>query len=348
MSWSWRRQHGRRTARRDDRVGRVRRRTDWVWSRSSRRVAPSCRRCSPGSPCRAEIPPCRSAVLAVKPVDAAAAARAAVGRRCDTAAVDRRRRPARDAGGRAGPKRRGRSGRCRTRRRSSGKGAAAIAAGGAADAADVDWAASILGAVGTVDVLPESSIDVFTGVAGSGPAYLFLVAEALTTRRSPRASNDPMAERVVRQLAARFGRPARPRARPGPPPSAGDVAGWNDRRRHRGARGAQAFAACCTTRWRRRPRAVANWADTPLTHRRVDTILNYLHVFSTCHFSHRLSSSIVRHVETRSPATASSADRAGAIGGLAPALVAFSGHVAFRDRTASRVGLRLRRSQSGR
>ena len=33
--------------------------------------------------------------------------------------------------------------------------------------------------VGIVDRLPESSLDAFTGVAGSGPAYVFLVAESL-------------------------------------------------------------------------------------------------------------------------------------------------------------------------
>ena len=58
-------------------------------------------------------------------------------------------------------------------------GASAIAPGAAAGADDLDWADSILSAVGTVVRVPESQLDAVTGLAGSGPAYLMLVAEAL-------------------------------------------------------------------------------------------------------------------------------------------------------------------------
>ena len=60
-----------------------------------------------------------------------------------------------------------------------GQGAAAIAAGSAADPDDLDWAAGILSAVGTVVVVEEPLLDAVTGLSGSGPAYLFLLAEAL-------------------------------------------------------------------------------------------------------------------------------------------------------------------------
>jgi pyrroline-5-carboxylate reductase len=60
-----------------------------------------------------------------------------------------------------------------------GKGAAAICGGVSADDADLAWAESILGAVGIVVRVPEAQLDAVTGLAGSGPAYLFLVAEAL-------------------------------------------------------------------------------------------------------------------------------------------------------------------------
>ena len=43
----------------------------------------------------------------------------------------------------------------------------------------LDWAESILGSVGTVVRVPEAQLDAVTGLAGSGPAYIFLVAEAL-------------------------------------------------------------------------------------------------------------------------------------------------------------------------
>jgi pyrroline-5-carboxylate reductase len=60
-----------------------------------------------------------------------------------------------------------------------GAGAAAIAAGSHAGADDMDWAEGILGSVGTVVRLPEPLLDAVTGLSGSGPAYVFLVAEAL-------------------------------------------------------------------------------------------------------------------------------------------------------------------------
>ncbi len=60
-----------------------------------------------------------------------------------------------------------------------GAGASAIAAGSSAGPADLDWAESILSAVGIVVRVPEHQLDAVTGLSGSGPAYVFLVAEAL-------------------------------------------------------------------------------------------------------------------------------------------------------------------------
>jgi len=60
-----------------------------------------------------------------------------------------------------------------------GAGAAAVAPGSAAGEADVAWAEEVLGAVGTVVRVDEGSLDAVTGLSGSGPAYVFLVAEAL-------------------------------------------------------------------------------------------------------------------------------------------------------------------------
>jgi pyrroline-5-carboxylate reductase len=60
-----------------------------------------------------------------------------------------------------------------------GQGASAIAAGSLATDEDVESAERILGAVGTVVRVPEAHLDAVTGLSGSGPAYLFLLAEAM-------------------------------------------------------------------------------------------------------------------------------------------------------------------------
>ncbi len=81
-----------------------------------------------------------------------------------------------------------------------GLGAAAIAGGPTATASDLEWATSILGAVGIVERLSEHQLDAFTGVAGSGPAYVFLVAESLVDAAVAEGLTRPVAERVVAQL----------------------------------------------------------------------------------------------------------------------------------------------------
>lgn len=60
-----------------------------------------------------------------------------------------------------------------------GAGAAAISPGSAAGEEDLTWAEEVLGAVGVVVRVPETALDAVTGLSGSGPAYVFLVAEAM-------------------------------------------------------------------------------------------------------------------------------------------------------------------------
>lgn len=61
-----------------------------------------------------------------------------------------------------------------------GAGAAAITPGRHATDEHLGWAEQILGAVGSVVRVKESQMDAVTGLSGSGPAYIFLIAESLT------------------------------------------------------------------------------------------------------------------------------------------------------------------------
>jgi len=60
-----------------------------------------------------------------------------------------------------------------------GKGAAAFCLGSRATTTDADTARALLGAVGLAVELPEKLMDAVTGLSGSGPAYIYLVIEAL-------------------------------------------------------------------------------------------------------------------------------------------------------------------------
>lgn len=81
-----------------------------------------------------------------------------------------------------------------------GQGAAAIAGGSRATEDDLAWAEAILGAVGTVVRVPEYQLDAVTGLAGSGPAYVFMMAEALIDAGVLAGLARPTAEALVVQL----------------------------------------------------------------------------------------------------------------------------------------------------
>ena len=81
-----------------------------------------------------------------------------------------------------------------------GQGASAIAGGTSVSVDDLDWAAQILGAVGTVVHVAERQLDAVTALTGSGPAYLFLVAEALIDAGVGVGLPRPLAEALTTQL----------------------------------------------------------------------------------------------------------------------------------------------------
>lgn len=65
---------------------------------------------------------------------------------------------------------------------------------------DYVWAESLLTAVGVVVRVPETHMDAVTAVAGSGPGYLFLIAEALLDAARTEGLPDDVANVLVRQL----------------------------------------------------------------------------------------------------------------------------------------------------
>jgi pyrroline-5-carboxylate reductase len=82
-----------------------------------------------------------------------------------------------------------------------GEGVSGLAGGTAASAADVDWAEQILSSIGVVVRVSEPQLDAVTGLTGSGPAYVFLIAEALidagVLAGLPRASVETMVAQLL-------------------------------------------------------------------------------------------------------------------------------------------------------
>ena len=82
-----------------------------------------------------------------------------------------------------------------------GAGASALAAGTTAGDEDLAWAEAILRAVGEVVVVPERMLDAVTGLSGSGPAYIFLILEAMidagVTAGLPRGTAEVLAQQTV-------------------------------------------------------------------------------------------------------------------------------------------------------
>lgn len=153
----------------------------------------------PGVTVVAEVPPCVAAVIAVKPPDVPAAATAAVragARRvlsiaagvtiatieaaCGTGVAVVRSMPNTPA--------------------LVGEGASAVSGGTSASDDDMDWARRVLGSVGLVVTVPEDRLDAVTGLTGSGPAYLFLVAESLMKAGVDVGLDRDVVDALVRQL----------------------------------------------------------------------------------------------------------------------------------------------------
>ena len=119
-----------------------------------------------------------------------------------------------------------------------GAGVTAISGGSFATSQDLAWAEDVLAAVGTVVRLPERLLDAVTGLSGSGPAYFFLVAEALIEAGVQMGLTREVSRTLVVETMLRLGRAAAgDRAGPRGAAGHGDLAGGHHRRRHPDARG---------------------------------------------------------------------------------------------------------------
>lgn len=153
----------------------------------------------PGVTITESIPPCTEALIAVKPPDVAAACSAAVAagaRRVLSIAAGITIARLESACG---------SGVAVVRAMPNtpalvGEGASAIAGGTSASDDDVAWAERVLGSVGLVVRVAEDRLDAVTGLIGSGPAYLFLVAESLIAAGRAEGLADDVVDAMVRQL----------------------------------------------------------------------------------------------------------------------------------------------------
>jgi pyrroline-5-carboxylate reductase len=83
-----------------------------------------------------------------------------------------------------------------------GKGASAIAPGAGAAPEDVALAERIFGAIGGVWRTSESMMDAFTALAGSGPAYVFALAEAMQRAGEQMGFSREEADAMVRATLA--------------------------------------------------------------------------------------------------------------------------------------------------
>ncbi|QDV24861.1 pyrroline-5-carboxylate reductase [Aureliella helgolandensis] len=77
-----------------------------------------------------------------------------------------------------------------------GTGASAVAADSDIAADDIAWVTTLLESVGIVERIPDSQMHAVTAVSGSGPAYVYLMIEAM--------SDGGVAQGLPRQVATRM------------------------------------------------------------------------------------------------------------------------------------------------
>ena len=80
-----------------------------------------------------------------------------------------------------------------------GEGASAIAAGEGASEQDRVWVNDLMRSVGMVEYVEDEQIHAITGVAGSSPAYIYMVIEALSDGGVAQGLSRPVATKMAAQ-----------------------------------------------------------------------------------------------------------------------------------------------------
>jgi len=89
---------------------------------------------------------------------------------------------------------------------SVGAGVVGLAAGAQVNQQQIEMVAELLGNSGAVHVLAEDQIDALTGVAGSGPAYVFYLAEHMAAAGVQQGLDPQLAADLAAQTIAGAGR----------------------------------------------------------------------------------------------------------------------------------------------
>ncbi len=87
-----------------------------------------------------------------------------------------------------------------------GAGMSGVSRGRFAGAAQEKWVKNVLSSLGDVVSVPEKQMHAVTAVSGSGPAYIFNLAEALVLAAKKLGLNDALAARLVRETIFGAGR----------------------------------------------------------------------------------------------------------------------------------------------
>jgi pyrroline-5-carboxylate reductase len=80
-----------------------------------------------------------------------------------------------------------------------GESATAISAGTHTTKQNLNLAKDLLQSIGEVFIIPESKMDIFTGIAGSGPAYFYYLMEHMEKEGLKAGLNEQMTRQIIAQ-----------------------------------------------------------------------------------------------------------------------------------------------------